>query len=259
MMIIEYHRPETIDEALALLSRKDPPTVPLSGGLYINEVVKSQIAVVDIQALGLNKIQKKGKNLILGAGSTLQTISENGNTPRALLEAIKYQETYNRRQIASIVGTLIAVTGRSAIPAVMLAMDAVIELVGGKDKTTKLPLGELLPLREDNLLGRLMTSVTIPLGIESRFEYVARSPADLPIVAAAVSQWPAGRTRVVLAGYGDQPVMVFDGPDSEGAEIAARDAYSKSDDQWATGEYRAETAAVLVQRCIEDITEKKEG
>ncbi len=35
-MIIEYHRPETLEQALALLSRKNPPTLPLGGGSYLS-------------------------------------------------------------------------------------------------------------------------------------------------------------------------------------------------------------------------------
>lgn len=258
-MIIEYHRPDTIDEVLSLLARKEPDTVVLGGGLFLNEVVEDPIAVVDIQSLGLGKIQAKGKKVILGAGTTLQAILENKKVPRALIRAVKYQETYNRRQIATIGGTLIAATGRSAITAVMLALDAEVELERQGEKTTKEPLGDFLPLREKQLKGRLMTRVIIPSEIKTEFEYVARSPADLPITAVAVSQWAAGRTRVILGGYGDQPIMVFDGPDSEGADIAAGDAYSQADDQWASADYRSETAAVLVRRCLNNIADQKEG
>ena len=258
-MIIEYHRPDTIDEALTLLGRKDPDTVVLGGGLYLNEVVRPEIAVVDIQNLNITKIQSKGKKLILGAGTTLQAILENEKTPQVLRESVQYQESYNRRQVATVAGTLIAATGRSAVTAVMLALDAELELEKKGEKTIKLRLGDFLPLREEKLQGRLLTKITIPSDVTSAFEYVARSPSDLPIIAVAVSQWPADRTRVVLAGYGDQPIMVFDGPDSEGADFAAKDAYSQAADQWASAEYRSVTAAVLVKRCLNNIAGKKEG
>lgn len=35
-MILEYHRPKTIDEALALLERDNPRTVPLGGGTTLS-------------------------------------------------------------------------------------------------------------------------------------------------------------------------------------------------------------------------------
>ena len=258
-MIIEYHRPDTIDEVLSLLARKEPATVVLGGGLFLNEVVKTPIAVVDIQSIGLGKIQAKGKNLIIGSGTTLQALLRNEKAPQALQDAIEYQESYNRRQVATLGGTLIAATGRSAITAVMLALDAEIEFEQQGEQTSSLPLGDFLPLREEHLQDRLMTRINIPSEVKTKFLYVARSPADLPIIAAAVSQWPSGRTRAILAGYGDQPVMVFDGPDSDGADIAAKDAYSQAEDQWASADYRSETASVLVRRCLNNIADQEEG
>jgi hypothetical protein len=53
--------------------------------------------------------------------------------------------------------------------------------------------------------------------------------------------------------------MVFDGPEKEGAEKAARDAYSGAADQWAGADYRSDTAGVLVERCLGEIAWKKEG
>jgi hypothetical protein len=44
--------------------------------------------------------------------------------------------------------------------------------------------------------------------------------------------------------------MIFDGPDSAGAEIVARDAYSEAGDEWASAEYRSDTAETLVVRCL---------
>ena len=258
-MILEYHRPDSIKEMVGLLSREDPRTLVLGGGLYINEVVKDQIAVADIQDLGLNRIETKGKKQILGAATTLITILNNDKISPVLKSAIKYQETYNRRHVATLAGTVIAATGRSAITAVLLALDAEIELIMSGEKASKLHLGDFLPLREEYTQGTLVTGFSIPVDVTSAFNYAARSPADLPIIAAAVSRWPSGRTRVVLAGYGEQPIMVFDGPNSDGAETAANDAYSSAGDQWASAEYRADTAAALVRRCLNQIADKNEG
>ncbi len=258
-MIIEYYRPDSLEDALNLLSRKDPRTLALGGGLYINEVIKEPIAVVDLQDLGLAGIKKTGKNLQLGAAATLQSLLDSGLIELALEKAIMHQENYNRRQVATLAGSLVASTGRSALTAVLLALDAELELVGGGQRRDKILLGDFLPLREENLAGRLITGVRIPAGLAVSYHYVARSPADLPIVGAAAARWPSGRTRAVLLGYGEQPVMVFDGPEADGADIAARSAYSDAGDQWAGAEYRSETAGVLVNRCLEEIAEKREG
>ena len=66
IMITEYHRPDSLEELLSLVSRKSPRTIVLGGGLYINEIIKEPIAVADLQNLGMTAIQKKGKNLQIG-------------------------------------------------------------------------------------------------------------------------------------------------------------------------------------------------
>ena len=253
-MIVEYHRPGTQDEVLALLSRKDPRTVVLGGGLYINEIVQGPIAVVDLQKLDLNEIDLKGKNLHLGASATLQSILDHGNIPAALVEAIRHQETYNRRQVATIAGAVVAGNGRSAILSVLLALDGEIVLEAVNHEPERIYLGDFLPLRQELLGNKLITDIILPGNNRAAYFYSARSPADLPIVAAAAARWPSGRTRIVLAGYGDLPRMVFDGPDFQGAEIAARDAYSDAADHWASAEYRSDAAAALVRRCLDQIS-----
>ena len=75
-MILEYHRPETLDEALALLRRKEPLTFPMGGGTVLNQPSDNNYAVVDLQALGLNKIEPRGNALIAGATLTLQALLE---------------------------------------------------------------------------------------------------------------------------------------------------------------------------------------
>ncbi len=47
--------------------------------------------------------------------------------------------------------------------------------------------------------------------------------------------------------------MVMDGTDSSGVEVAAKDAYSQSGDEWASSEYRQEMAAVLARRCLAQV------
>jgi hypothetical protein len=59
--------------------------------------------------------------------------------------------------------------------------------------------------------GWLIISISIPLNVKLSFEYVARTPADKPIVCAAVAQWNSGRTRLALGGYGKIPMLAMDG------------------------------------------------
>jgi CO/xanthine dehydrogenase FAD-binding subunit len=248
-MIIEYHRPKTIEEALALLARAYLVTAPLAGGSVLNRPTPQPIAAVDLQSLGLNSLQRRGNFLELGATLTLQSLLGAPGLQPALGRAILHEATHNLRQVATVAGTLVSADGRSPFATAMLALDAALNLLPGEDNP--LALGDLLPVRAERLHGRLITMVTIPLNVHLAYEYVARTPADRPIVCVAVAVWPSGRTRLALGGYGTAPLLAFDGSEANGAEIAAQSAYSQAGDEWASAEYHMEIAGILARRCIQ--------
>ena len=260
-MIIEYHRPQTLEDALALLARTEPVTLPLAGGSALNRPSAEAVAAVDLQSLGLDTISKRANYLDLGAMLTLQalldfflsSVADVHVLQEAFIKAIQHEATYNLRQVATVAGTLVSANGRSPFTTAMLALDASIRIVSASKKaeTEEVSLGDLLPFRTEMLRGRLITKVTIPLNTTLAYEYVARSPADLPIVCAAVSRWSSGRTRVALGGFGSEPVLAFDGPESGGVEAAAISAYSQAGDEWASANYRKEIAGILALRCLE--------
>ena len=246
-MITEYYRPETLPEALELL--KQPDTLPLGGGTLLSTLKSASVKVVDLQALGLNTLQKKGNNLEIGATVTLQQLLEGEHTPDALKGALKLEAPLNIRNTATVAGTLVAADGRSTFTTVMLALDAKLTVDGRR--STVDGLGEFLPLRPDNLRGTLITAIQIPLNAKLGFESVARTPADKPIVCAALATWPSGRTRLALGGYGKAPLLAMDGTESEGLDAAAQNAFHEATDECASVEYRMDVAATLAKRCQE--------
>jgi CO/xanthine dehydrogenase FAD-binding subunit len=257
-MILEYHRPETIDQAVHLLKRADPPTLPMGGGTFLNRPHSDDFAVVDLQALGLDFLEPRGSWLDIGATFTLQALfvrsAQKGDDgirlPAALAEVLDHEKSYHLRQVSTAAGTLVAADGRSPFAAAMLALDASLLLLPG-DET--LSLGNLFPLRAELLRGRLIKMITVPLNARLAYHVVGRTPADRPLVCAAAAAWPSGRRRVALGGYGAEPKMAFDGMDAAGAEAAARSAYLAAGDEWASAEYRAEMAEVLTRRCLEEL------
>lgn len=252
-MIVEYHRPETIGDALALLGRKAPLTVPMGGGSVLSRVQKPDIAVVDLQLLGLNKIEKEGHTLHLGAAVTLHQLLESDVIPQvihaALRESLIHEAALNVRQVATIAGSLASCDGRSPFATALLALDPRLLWVPGDEIQS---LGDYLPLREELSGHRLITSVRIPLNPTLRFMTVARSPMDRPVVCAAVAIWPSGRTRVALGGFGKAPVLAMDGPEPVGAAVAAREAFRYAGDEWASADYRMDVAGKLVQRLVSE-------
>jgi CO/xanthine dehydrogenase FAD-binding subunit len=248
-MITTYHRPQTLDEALKLLTQ--PNTFPLGGGTLLSQPTVDSVQVVDLQALGLDSLTKKGNDLEIGATATLQALLENENCPEALKIAIKLEAPINIRNSATVAGALVSSDGRSPFAASLLALDAKITVTS--EQSSVVSIGEFLPLRPRGLI----TSITIPLNTKFAFEFVSKTPADKPLIAAALSQWNSGRTRLALGGYGKSPMLAMDGTEAEGLDSAARNAYHEANDEWASAEYRMDVAAVLAKRCFEGFQAKQ--
>ena len=260
-MITAYHRPKTLDEALTLLTQ--PNRTPLGGGTLLSRSTTDPMEAVDLQSLNLNTIEKQGNALKVGATVTLQQLLESEHCSEALKAALKLEAPLNLRNAATIAGTLVSCDGRSPFATVLLALDAKFEhtkLEDSKLESRVSNVGEFLPLRD--LQGSLITSVTLPLNTKLAFDYVPRTPADKPIVCAALAQWNSGRTRLALGGYGKSPMLAMDGIEAEGndalakdntlgsAQSAARNAFHEATDDYASAEYRMDVAATLAKRCL---------
>ncbi len=247
-MITTYHRPSSLDEALALLSRPTPVTLPLGGGTALSHYRGQDIEVVDLQSLGMNRISEHGNVLQVGAMVTLQQLLEMPSCPPGLAASLRLEAPLNLRTSSSLAGTLVVADGRSTLATVLLALDARLTLKLGP--SASLPLGEYLPRRSQLGHGYLITAVEWPLGAAVEFDYVARTPADIPIVDIGVARWPSGRTRAAVGGWGASPLLALDGADAAGVEPAVRNALSDANDAWGSASYRMDAAAVLARRCL---------
>lgn len=252
-MITVYHRPRTLEEALTLLSRPTPRTVPLGGGTLLSHEKADSVEVVDLQGLGLDKIVEQGQSLEAGAMVTLQGLLEHGGTKAAMHTALKLEAPLNLRNAATVAGTIVSCDGRSTFVTVLLALDARLTVLypapkgrepGAQEDT--LGIGEFLPLRPAGLI----TKLALPGQARLAFEYVSRTPSDKPIVCAAVAQWPSGRTRLAVGGWGAAPRLAMDGTEAEGIQEAARNACHDATDEWGSAEYRMDVAATLAERCL---------
>ncbi len=253
-MKIELYRPNSISEALDYLKLQN--SIPLAGGTFLNTPeyktkLKPQdssqtFALVDLQHLGLNHIRKHGNTLEIDACVTLQQLCENAHTSEDLKKAIKLEAPLNIRNMATVAGTLVSSTGRSAFTCAMLALDAKLSIEPGTEESF---LGNFLLLREKLVTGKLITKITIPLNASLAFEHVGRTKFDLPIVCATVAKWASGRTRLSLGGYGSSPLLAMDGTVADDIRSAARNGYHEAADEWASAEYRADVAATLAGRC----------
>lgn len=250
-MYVEYHRPNSIEEALELLARPAPQTLPLAGGTVLAaQAAANPFAVVDLQNLGLNTIRQQGSGFEIGAASSLETLMTTPGIQPELSRVIRLEANHNLRQQASAAGTLVAADGRSPFAVAMLALDAQLALQPGD---SVVPLGDLLNGRASILPGRLITTISIQRKADLAYEYVARTPADRPILAVAIARWPSGRLRVVVGGFGHAPRLALDAPEPGGVPFAVESVCAIASDAWASAEYRLSVVPVLARRALETL------
>lgn len=247
-MILEYHRPETIDEALSLLQRASPKTIPLGGGTSLRLLYKdSDVAAVDLQSLALDSVEVFTDRMEIGGTARLQALVDEPLTPEALRESVLLETSANQRHMATVAGAVVACDGRSPAVTVLLAMDATLTWLPNNES---IQIGSYLPLRGQWSRGLLISNIAIPMGVKVAYAVTNRTPADKPLVCAAVCQWPSGRTRVALGGYGKAPMLAMDGPEAMGSELAARAAFKQAGDEWASADFRSDVASLLTRRLV---------
>lgn len=206
-MIVEYHRPKTIEAALQLLARQKLKTVPLGGGTVLSRQAAENLAVVDLQELPLKMIEEQDDQLMIGATATLQALVASPLLPDALQQAAALEANVNLRQVATLAGALVSGDGRSPLATVLAAMDAVLTWHPGNISNF---LSEWL-LARPKAPGRLITQMGLPLDVTVKAEFVGRTPVDVPWVGAAVCRWRCGRIRAAVCGFGSAPLVVWDG------------------------------------------------
>jgi carbon-monoxide dehydrogenase medium subunit len=279
----EYHRPKDLTEAVALLQRKQPRTVVLSGGTWlVGEAPRDVEAVVDIADLGLNRILVEGNLVRIGAAVTHQQLVESEqlrtSALRVISETAQAMSGLNIRNRATIGGAIVTADAASPLVTALLACDAEVVIAGAKDKTKQaddpsdfwkvLPLAGFLAYRRQILdEGTLITEVRMPLpspDTRSHYARVARTPRDYPIVCAvaafAMKDGIAGHVRIAVGGVAATPIRLSRlefGLEKKrladwlDREIEAQMAPLDPPGDWlGSAEYRKEMACVLVRRAI---------
>ena len=247
MTSIEYHRPQTLDEALELLEHG----VPLAGGTRLTPSLRGVGALVDLQDLDLDQIEATESTLEFGGTATLQGLVDNGSRlPEALIQAARLEAGWNIRNQATVGGTIVTGDGRSPLLTVLLALGAELELAPGGDRIS---LGDAFDRGEARAGGKLITAIHAANPGRLEYAQVARSPADRPQICVAVVADPSEKlARIALGGYGAHPILLPNGEGLEAKEAAhlAQTMYADAGDQWASAEYRSSAAATLVARLV---------
>ncbi len=279
-----YHRPASLEEALAVLAQHGGDAKPLAGGQSLIPAMNFRLArpavLVDLNRIGQLAYVKDGGELHIGA-MTRQGVAERDATVAReaplLKEAMPYIAHPQIRNRGTIGGSLAHADPAAELPAVMLALDATLRLQSPR-ATRSVRVEEFYTGLFATALApdELLVDIAIPrLPQRSGWAFleVARRHGDYALagVAAVVTLDDRGRcaeARIALLSVGEGPVLARRGaralvgeqptPDAirEAAQAAGAKDIEPPGDIHASAAYRRHLTTVLTRRALERAFER---
>ncbi len=224
-MIETYSRPANLAEAIKLKAA-DPASRYLAGGTFLlaGDKREKPASLIDIGAILSSGIERRGDELLIGAGATFQDVADAAAAPSALREAARQMANRNVRNRATVGGNLGAGKTCASLVPVLLALDARVSVAiaasfgasGDSDALNEgvVPLSDWLASPEGLVVS---VRLKLPLGRRAATARWARVACDLSVLTCAVACTPARQSagaagldpaspvmdvRVVLGGLG---------------------------------------------------------
>jgi carbon-monoxide dehydrogenase medium subunit len=271
-----YHRPGSVDEAVALLAELDDSR-PLAGGHSLLPAMKMRLsmpaALVDIGRIdelrGI-ELEGAGDSLTIGATTTHAEIAASELVRRMcpmLAEAAGIIGDRQVRNRGTIGGSLAHADPGADLPTVVTALGARI-LVAGANGRREIAAGDCFPSLFTTALepGELITAVSVPAmagGAYEKHKHPASGYAVVGVAAAVgVENGSCTSVRLVVGGVTGTPVAATvaaeslvgsTGSPDEIAAAAAKVPEALSGgigDTYASAEYRTHLATVLARRAL---------
>jgi carbon-monoxide dehydrogenase medium subunit len=283
----DYHRPSSLDEAVALLAKHGDAAKVLSGGMSLLPVLKLRLGsfahLVDIGRIpGLEYVKEDGGVLKIGAG-TRQATLERSDVVRAkcavLADAVPLIADPLVRNRGTIGGNVANGDPGNDEPAVMIAVGATLVVRGSKGERT-IPANQFYKDFYTTALApaEILTEIRIPLAparTGSAYVKLKRKVGDFAAAAAAVqvtldAKGAVASAAIVLTNAGPTPIEAADAarsligrmPDDKAIAEAAKRAAAKaspSADRRGSVEYKKEMARVMVSRALRQAVERAGG
>jgi carbon-monoxide dehydrogenase medium subunit len=279
MTALEFHRPATLDEAVATLASYGEEAKIVAGSTALSILLRQRLiaprALVSIGHLpGLSGIAVEDGVLVLGALVTHRDVEQSTVVREALpVVADTFAKVANIRvrNAATVGGVVAEADYASDPPAVFVALDAEIEAVG-PDGLRRIPAADFFLgfYQTDLAPTEVVTAVRVPLlpaGSAAVYEkFVTRSSEDRPCVGvAAVVRFAADGTladlRVAVGAAAELPnrhrdveAATVGRPLDEALANEVAEAYAERvdplDDLRGSAWYRREMVRVWVRRAI---------
>lgn len=233
-LVVEYHRPESVAEAVELLQQ--PDHVALAGGTVVNaDRNRSQLVAVDLQSLGLDVVSREASRVQFGAMCRLSDV-ERQCSGDLLAEAARRELPSTLRTVGTVGGTVAAGGGESLMLAALMASGASVRTANGDEVSVE---HYVSAPRE------LIVGVDVTAEGAWTIEHTGRTPMDTPIVAVVGRRSEDGIT-LALTGVGAQPVVA--------RSIDDINQLIPIDDFRGSSEYRHHLAVTLGERVLGDLS-----
>lgn len=274
----EYHRPDSLGEAVAILAEHGDEARVLAGGHSLIPMMKLRLAVpshlVDLQGIaGLAGIQQSGDSLEIGAMTSQADLLASETVRRAcpiLIEAAKQIADPQVRYCGTVGGNVANGDPGNDMPGIMMCLDADYVLQGASgERTVKARSFYQAAYFTEMEDGEILTAVRIPLpaaGHGYAYEKQKRKIGDYATAAAAVvlsmSGGQCSAASIGLTNVADTPLyaeaaaqaLVGTSCDSaaiDAAAAAAEAIASPASDGRGSSEFRTKVAGVMVRRAAQ--------
>ncbi|MDR2984603.1 MAG: FAD binding domain-containing protein [Nocardiopsaceae bacterium] len=267
-----YSRPDTVEEAVAVLADRDPDGKVLAGGQSLLPLLNMRLAtpghLVDINKLSdLSYVRVIDGHVVIGALARHADVLADQDAARAqplirqALALVAHQVIRNR---GTTVGSIVHADPAGEMTAVLALLGGSVVLMStGGERLVQSSEFFLGPLESDVRPDELATQVRIrvlPERAGTAFAEVSRRNGDYAVCGVAVlaeldEADAVGRATAVYLSLAGTP-LVLDLSDAAGDPAAAgrmaRDRVSPSGDIHATAAYRKHLAGVLTERALAD-------
>ena len=274
MAVQEYFLPQSLEQALDLLSGHGSSLLVIAGGTLamplINDGISMPEKVMGLRHAGLNRINKSDGALVFGATTTLTQVAQD-NTIQILQQAVRNVGGWQVRNMGTVGGNLFAPPPAGDLAVALLALDGRVKMVSKKGQRV-VPLTDFYTgflstvLAPDELVTEIQ--VLLPKGKTSYLKF-GRKHANTPAIVTVAAQVEADGNRVrgariALNAVGPHPIRArnaekaLTGYPLSAASIAAaaREAATECEpftDAVATENYRRQMVEVFVRRALESL------
>jgi CO/xanthine dehydrogenase FAD-binding subunit len=275
-----YTRPQGLEEIVSLRADGDVESTILAGGQSLIPMMNFRLArpevLIDIGGIPeLRGITHKGDEVVIGAttrqSSALASAVVAERAP-LIVDALRHVGHIAIRNRGTVGGSIAHADPAAELPVALLALDGSVVAQSASGRRT-IPAVELFETAFTTSLlpTEVLVEVRLPVAVGWRFSFheVARRHGDFALVnvavAATVENGRFGAVRIALGGVRDVPTRselaeqaalageVTSEHVREVARIAA-DNIDPRDDFHATGRYRKQVTAVLVERALSEVT-----